>query len=71
MLLRIDLYTLEIYVIHLFLIRIIISGFKFKPYSYGIWMLFVGVIVIVSLSYVIATAYSNIKVGIIEMIKEK
>ena len=52
MLLLFDRYTLDIYLIHLFLLEIMVYGLQFDPYGYGIGMVFAEAVGLFIVSFV-------------------
>ena len=53
-LLKIDPYTLDMYVIHLFLLRILFYGLGVNPYKFGLYMIFIETMIVFSMSLLIA-----------------
>ena len=53
-LLSIDKVSLGIYLVHVLLIRVMIYGVKFNPYSYGFYMVIIATLIILILSYAIS-----------------
>lgn len=54
LLLSVDRCTLEIYLIHLFLLRAVFFGMEFDPYAYGIWMVAAEAVALFSISFALA-----------------
>lgn len=58
-LLHIDRHTLKIYIIHLFLLRVLLYGIGFDPYQYGIGMVLTEALVLYLGSYAIAELWQR------------
>ena len=53
-LISIDKVSLGIYLVHVGLLRVMIYGVKFNPYSYGFYMVIIATLIILILSYAIS-----------------